>query len=292
LQKFLMVTAAADEMVLRAPPGSNVQERLKELYSLAGYRDGSRFVSENVDPRLAKSMQMIKELTEQLKGKQLEIASGERTEQQKLISSERQKDKELQVDYERIRGDLQIRAAELLIEQQRLELEKLQLQLEARGADLDLQKSALELQGKSKEIDAKLTEAQLKLEGEHQKIAGQAMKIAADIEKAQLDLEKAKTDRDNEVKLGAATDKVAGLGSEIEGIKKSLEDAKVGMKSINLDVKSLGVGMNAMLLDKSSPKKKPTKFTLKKQNGKKTNKVVVGYDDGTEQEITVGEAAS
>jgi hypothetical protein len=280
LQKFLMVTAAADEMVLRAPPGSNVQERLKELYSLAGYRDGSRFVSENVDPRLAKSMQMIKELTEQLKGKQLEIASGERIEQQKLISAERQTDKQLQVDYERIKGDLQIRAAELVVEQQRLELERLQ-------AQVDLKTASDEHKTKLIELGAKIEEANLKLEGERTKLLATQEKASAEMQKASMDLQSARETAQNEEKIGKVAD---GVSKSMESVSKEIAQLKADVaeaKGIKQGVDALNKGLGALAQVVLTPKKKAKKMRLKKPDGKSTKGVSIVYDDGSEEELEV-----
>lgn len=279
LQKFLMVTTAADEMVLRAPPGANVQERLKELYSLAGYRDGSRFVSDNVDPRLAKAMQMVQQLTEQLKGKQLEIASGERAEQQKILSNERIKGAQLQVDQSRIQGDLQIRAAELVIEQQRLALEELKIQAEMRGA-------GDEHKLKIAELGISIDEAQMKLEGERQKLQGLAIKTAAEVEKAHLDLQTAKTQQQVEAQ---ASDTVSKVTKSMEGVSKEIADTKASIeaiKSIKDQVTQQGQAL-ALLLHSSSTKRNAKGFTLKKGPDKKTQAVVVSYDDGSEDEMPV-----
>jgi hypothetical protein len=133
LQKFLAVTNAAIELANTAPPGFNVPEALKELYSHAGYRDGTRFFGQQ-DPRLLKAMGLVQQVTAALKDKKLELAASNQIDQAKIASSDRQKSAQLQVDAKRIQGDLDIRAAEVAIERQRLELREAATQ--ARGASV------------------------------------------------------------------------------------------------------------------------------------------------------------
>ena len=122
LQKFLMATQAAVQLVGTAPPGLNIQESLKEIYSNAGYRDGERFWSGEQDPRLAKAMQQIQQMQQALEGKQMEIQAGIQASMQeaqlKIASNERIKGAELQLDRGRIGGDLELRQKEMQSEQQ------------------------------------------------------------------------------------------------------------------------------------------------------------------------------
>lgn len=112
LQKFLTATNAAVQLIGVAPPGANVQEMLKEIYSNAGYRDGARFFSDQQDPRLLKAMQTIQQLQGMVKGKQMELQAQGQLEQLKIQSNEKIKAAELQIDAKRIGGDLQLRDAE------------------------------------------------------------------------------------------------------------------------------------------------------------------------------------
>ena len=280
-QKFMIATKAATELVTTAPPGFNVQEGIKEIYSNAGYRDGARFFNDQQDPRLAKAMQMIQQLHGQLQGKQMEMQQQGQLEQMKMQSNERIKAAQLEVDQARIQGDLAIRHAELTIEEQRLQLESMQLQI-------DVNNSEVEQQGKQKELEAKLQEAHLKLEGEQQKLAGQAMKIAAEIEKAQLELQKPRAEYQNESKITEVADSVgnsmASVASEIAMIKQSLSDTGAGITSMMNDMRK---GMGAMAGIIMQPKKKANGFKLQKPDGKKTNSVIVTYDDGSNEELTV-----
>jgi hypothetical protein len=286
LQKFLAVTNAAIELANTAPPGFNVPEALKELYSHAGYRDGTRFFGQQ-DPRLLKAMGLVQQVTGLLKDKKLELAASNQIDQAKIASSDRQKAAQLQVDAKRIQGDLDIRAAELVIERQRLELEKLQLRIQARQLDT-------ETAFRNAEVGNSVEEARLKLDGEHKKIAGQVLKIAADLEKAHLDIEKAKAERDNEGKVAQVAGDVAksmvNVGAELKAINTALADATKGRCWRQDDVQSLQQGMGILAVTTTKPKKKATGFKLKK-DGKKTKGVVVSYDDGSEEHLGVTETA-
>lgn len=112
LQKFLMATNAAIQLVTTAPPGFNIEEGIKEIYSNAGYRDGARFFGGQVDPRLAKAMQTIQQLTGILKGKQMELQMQGQLKQLEIQSNEKIKGAEIQVNAQRIQGELQSSAAE------------------------------------------------------------------------------------------------------------------------------------------------------------------------------------
>ena len=163
MQKFLMATNAAIQIVGTAPPGANVPEMIKEIYANAGYRDGSRFFSEQQDPRLMKAMQMVQQLQSALQGKQMELQQQGQLEQMKIQSNEKIKGAEIQVNAGRINGDIQIRKSELLIEQQKLELEKIKLQL-------DSDKSNKELMLKISQMEADIEVEKRKLDAEKQRI--------------------------------------------------------------------------------------------------------------------------
>ena len=284
LQKFLMATNAAIQLRLQAPPGANVSEMTKEIYANAGYRDGARFFSEQQDPRLMKAMQMIQQLKGALDGKQMELQAKAQETQMKLLSNEKIKGAELQIDQARISGDLQIRQGELVIAEQQLKLDNLRLQLDAQGADKELSMRVAEMQSN---IDA----AQLKLEGERQKMVGLAVKIASEAEQAQVKLEGMRTENaaaadahQNESRITEVASQVMqnmqAISGEIENIKSGLAAATGTMKD---HTALIGQGMSMMM----QPKRKPSGFMLKKGLDKKTNAVVVNYSDGTSEEMPV-----
>ena len=174
LQKFLMATNAALSVIAQAPPGANVGEMIKEIYSNAGYRDGERFFG-NQDPRLGKAMQLIQQLQGQLQGKQMELQAGLQETQLKLQSNEKIKAAELQVDAGRIGGDLQIRQSETAIEQARLGLEQLIAELEAQGM-------GQEQRTRMMEAATGLQQAQLKIQDQRLKNHGTLLKLAQSLQ--------------------------------------------------------------------------------------------------------------
>jgi hypothetical protein len=282
-QKLILGTKEVMGVVMTAPPNFNVQEFIKESYSNMGYRDGSRFWSGDADPRLAKAMQMVQQLTEQLKGKQMEIQANAQLEQQKLLSNERIKSAELQVDQRRIGGDLAIRQAELVVEQQRLELEKLKIQVE-------LQMAGDEHSMKAAELGTGLQEARLKLEGEQKKIELQSLKIAAEIEKADTALKTIRESNQNEERIKEISTEVIGhmrlVGEELEHMKQSIQEAHQGMGGMDKKMEDMRKGLGAMAGVMMAPKKKLKGLNLKK-DGKRTKAVVVSYDDGSQEELSV-----
>lgn len=180
LQKFMMATQAVYQAIGTAPPGANVSEIVKEIYSNAGYRDGARFFSEQQNPQLMKAMQMIQQLQGQLQGKQMELQASAQNTQMKLLSNEKIHGAQLQMDQVRISGDLQIKQSELVLEGQKLELEKMKLQVDAQGTDKETQLRMIELQ-------AEIDEGQRKLNHERMKMQAQ---VAADREAAVREIEK------------------------------------------------------------------------------------------------------
>lgn len=291
LQKFIAVTTQAIQMVTTAPPGFNVQEAIKELYSKAGYRDGARFFNEKQDPRLLKAMQMVQQLQGMLKGKQMELQSTAQLEQAKLLSNERIKDKQLQMDYRRIQGDLQIRAAELEVERQRLALEEMQIRASLYGA-------SEEHKLRIAELGAAVEQAHLKLDGERQKMLGQAAKLSAEVQKAQSELVTTKdtertatTAADNQSRIGEVADQVTkamrAIGSQVDAIKSELAGHGDQISAIKNHVVQVGQGVG-MVLHGVAQKKTPKGLKLKKADGKKTSAVVIDYHDGSSEEMPVG----
>lgn len=172
LGKFLAATNAAIALVNQAPPGANVPEMIKEIYSNAGYRDGARFFSEQQDPRLGKAMQMIQQLKGLLDGKQMELQSNERIAQARNLSNERIKAAELRVDAGRISGDLQIRQGENALEAARVQLDQYIATLEAQGMQREQMTELLEMQTRLKEAAMGLQEQSLKVHGQALKLVG------------------------------------------------------------------------------------------------------------------------
>jgi hypothetical protein len=283
MQKFLMATNAAIQIRLQAPPGANVEEMTKEIYSNAGYRDGARFFSDQQDPRLVKAMQIIQQLQAQLNGKGMELQKQAAVEQAKIASNEKVKAAELQVDQARIAGDLRIREAELAVEQQRIALERLKI-------EVDVAQAGQEHQAKLAEFSKKIEEAELKLEHERMKIAGLAAKTAADIAKAEQEEATVRKVEDNEKRLGTMaqdmTKAMGNIGNEMMAIRSALGETSAMVKDlepVKQGIALIGSGMVA----ESKARRKAKGFTLKKGDDRKTKAVVVSYDDGSFDEMPV-----
>jgi hypothetical protein len=168
-QKLILGTNAVMDTISKAPPNFNVKEFAKEAYSNMGYRDGSRFWSDQVDPRLAKAMQLVQQMQKAIEDKKLEESRKERIEMAKIGSVEKIKGAELRVDAQRISGDLRAREVESAIEAARVELERTI--------------AALEAQGMAQEQLAALRQALLKLEEQKLKNQGAAVKLLTEVKK-------------------------------------------------------------------------------------------------------------
>lgn len=235
MQNFLYATNAAVQLIAAAPPGFNLPEAIKEIYSNAGYRDGNRFMQSKQDPRLEKAMLLISQLQQALQGKRMELAATDQIETKKLASNERIKGAEIKVNYQRIAGELEIKKAEVILEQQRLELERMKLMAESGNASEEHKMKIVEL-------SAKVEEAQVKLEGIRQKAASDAVKSAIELEKGaqeleigRQDVETAKIKTVNEAEKGkreaekadaeakGTSKAMSDLGETIKGIQKALD---------------------------------------------------------------------
>lgn len=180
-QKFMIATKAATELVNTAPPGFNVQEGIKEIFSNAGYRDGTRFYNGQQDPRLVKAMQMVQQLQQQLQGKGMEIQANAQLEREKMASSERVKGAQLQVDSRRIAGDLRIREAEVLIQHEELELKKFEMMIGAQSTEEEKNAKRIEYAAKIEESQAKIEMARMAIVKTRLELHGEAEQRGHDL---------------------------------------------------------------------------------------------------------------
>jgi hypothetical protein len=164
LQKFLLATNSAIQLIAQAPPTANVPEMIKEIYSNAGYRDGERFWGAQ-DPRLGKAMQMIQQLQGALQGKQMEIQAGLQETQMKNASNEKIKGAEIQVNASRIAGEQRIKEVANQIEAGRLQLDQFIAKLEASGVEKEQISKLVEFSQQMKLAEMKLTEQHIKNQG-------------------------------------------------------------------------------------------------------------------------------
>ena len=284
MQNFMMATQAAIVIVTNAPPGFNVPEAIKEIYSNAGYRDGARFFSEQQDPRLMKAMQMIQQLKQVVQGKQMELQATGQIEMAKIASTERIKGAEVRVNAGRIQGDLGVQRAQLALDAQRLELEKVQFQIEAGAARNE---AAMKLQ----EFNTREREAAIKLQIEYKKLEGQALKIRAEIEKAANELETVKGENANQKAAGETMKRVgemmSSVSAEMAAMHEKMAAAHGGVGDVKGQVAELNKGLGALAGFVLQKKRKPVKLTLKKKDGKSTNSVQFHFDDGTMEDMAV-----
>jgi hypothetical protein len=165
------------DIVAKAPPGFAVQEFVKEASSNMGFRDGERFWPEQMDPRIAKLTQMVQQLQQAVQSKQMELQSAERQVLMKTESTERIKAAELNVDWKRISGDLQLRDMENNIEAAKVKMDGVISHMEQQGM-------AQEVMARMAEMRSDLEHAGLKLQEQKLKNQGQVIKMVTDMSKA------------------------------------------------------------------------------------------------------------
>ena len=288
MQNFVVASNAVMSLVANAPPSMNIQEMSKEIWSNAGYRDGARFMSEQQDPRLMKAMQIIQQLQGTLNGKQMDLRATAQVEQLKIASNEKIKGAEIQVNNARIEGDLQIRQGELAIERAKLVLESQKLELEKLSLQLEAERTGQEMQVKMADMQTGLQQAEVKLQQEQQKLVGLAMKIASEAEQAQVDLKASKIVQGNEEKISGVVDQVttsmSGIANEVNAIKQTLSSATEEMDTKMAELKR---GLVVMAGEIVRPKRKPRGFKLKKDGDQRTHAVVIDFDDGSAEEMSV-----
>lgn len=281
-QRFVMATKTATEMIATAPPSFNVQEAIKELYSNAGYRDGSRFWNEKIDPRLAKAMQAIQQLQGMVKGKQMELQFQGALEQARMQLDERKQLRQLSVDDKRITMTAQNDAVRNQIEDaKRVDSANLKLR-EIDKPDpvkmpepVDPEMRQAELGDKLAAIDLKTAQAE-KARKEAEAVIQNAAMTAADSE----------VNRQKVVaEAQAAMVPVVEHNSVAEQLR-NVSEALSGLGAMGQQIAALQNGLGAVIGAMSAPRRKPSGMKMVK-DGKVTKAVVVSYDDGTTEELSV-----
>jgi hypothetical protein len=276
MQKFLFANNAAMQIAMTAPPGFNVNEQIKEIYSNAGYRDGTRFYNpQGVDPRLLKAQQIIQELQGMVKGKQLELQSKQQIDIAQIQSSERIAMGQAQLDAYRIQGDLQIRAAEVEIEKQKLALEEVGKRVETEGAINEQQLKLAQLAHKVQEASIKLETTRTQAEGERVKLAGEI---------ANQQMVQANEERTSKV-ASEVQQAMSEVGAEIAKIKETLPTIHGKTEEVKGQIDDLKNGL-ITLAGMVSNKKKMKGIAIQKKDGKKAAQV--SFDDGSIEEVAVG----
>ena len=75
-QHFMQAMGAFIQMVPTLPPDANVEEIKNELFGLAGYRDGGRFFSGKIDPRIQTLEKQVQQITAQAQELQKQLQTG------------------------------------------------------------------------------------------------------------------------------------------------------------------------------------------------------------------------
>jgi len=181
----------------------------------------------------------------------MEIQAHTQVEQAKLQSNERVKAVELETDRVRVEGDLALRDRELALEQQKVALEALSTGIEASGTQNEHQEKLLDT----------FLGTFAKLEQIRQQ---PVQKVKEEVSK-----------------------NVDSLSGELERVKQNLSKitAVVGdLQHLKSEVQRMATGLEAVAA--VNKKRKPKKVSLKKDDGK-TKGVVVTYDDGTTEEVSI-----
>jgi hypothetical protein len=247
-QKLIAGFSQVMDVIAKAPPSFNAAEFVKEASSNMGFRDGTRFWSDDQDPRVAKLMQMVQQLQQALQGKQMDLQAQASIEQMKIQGAQQTKAAELDVDRARIAGDLQIRQAELAVEERKLELEQWKIRAELLAANEENKAKLAETTAKVRESEIKLEEAQLKLEAQRQKLAADAANFQMDMEAGQMKLqgerekfaaEKSKQDSDK-----AGQQAAVDLKQAAAELLRAAQDAKSKQKKKGAKIRIDGEEFN------------------------------------------------
>src|SRR5258706_10255532 len=230
MQNFLFAAQAANQLIMNAPPGANVMEQVKEVWSNAGYRDGARFYNQQQDPRLIKAMQMVEQLHKALESKQMDLQAQGQIEVGKAQSTERVEAAKLFVDQNRINGDLQIRQSQLTVEQSKLMLENRKLDIEQSKVTVDAtekdHKILADQQNSKSDID--LRRAQLALD--QQKIDLEKLKITVDAHSKDIDNEIKRTQQQTDTRLAESDQQLTAMKLENERQKLNGQIAKLAQE--------------------------------------------------------------
>lgn len=247
LQRFVFAIKLVIETIATAPPGMNVKEIAKEIFSMAGYRDGVRFISEQEDPRLMKAMQALQQMKQMLEGKQMELQAKQQTDVAQIQSTEKIKAAELQADRERVRGDLKLRQDELMIDQARVAIESMKVGIDASSVDNEMKGNLLDMFTKMEAIRSK---------------PNQELQATVDESTSQVN-------------------------QRMDGIEKGLKQAMRDVSDIQGlrgDVQRMATSLEAFAA--MSKRRKAKGITVKKNDGKASS-VAIRYDDGSSDEVPV-----
>lgn len=242
LKKFMQAVAMSNQVSQQSAPGANVKEIVKEIFSFSGFRDGTRFFPDQIDPQLAQAMKMIQQLQGQVQSKQMELQSQAQITQMTNQSNEKIKAAQLQVDAHRIQGDLAIRQAELQkpsdSTQHQIAIAETGAKIEHMDKELEFNKWKAQLEADAKVVVAEITaKTQLKTASINANSAAQASSESASIVNESGDIAAGPT-----------------LGEVLNTVNKNMEQITLNQSALGDLVKAHGEAQKEIVASLSKPK--------------------------------------
>jgi hypothetical protein len=284
LQKFLASVTAYTQVAMNAPPNLNVPEVGKEIFGMAGYRDGSRFLSD-VDPRLQQAQQAIQKLQQLIEGQQVQLEDKDQDRQVEMAKVQLDAQR-LQIEAQTASADAQLKQAQTMktmaeaqgdggMQQKWAEVEMKQQEklalLELKRAELE-SKQALERDKLVAELMLEREKAMAQLEVEREKMAAQTDLKSREIE-ANADIGMRKTRAELGLKAYSAEEKTKLDREEAEHKRKAEEEKtaeKAQKQTSDKKLDKLIEQMGAVAQELAKPKK----ITLETKAGKVTGATV------------------
>jgi hypothetical protein len=203
-QKFMACVGAYAQIAATAPPNLNVPEVGKELFGMAGYRDGSRFLSD-VDPRLQQAQQAIQKLQQLIEGLQVQLED---------------KDQDRQLEMAKLQLEAQTSAAELELEREKVAAGAQLQQAQAMKAMAESQgDGGMEAQQKWAEVEMKAQERLAMLQLKEREVMAQ-IELEREKAYAQLEIERDKAMAQTELKSREAESNAQLRSREVESNAK------------------------------------------------------------------------
>jgi hypothetical protein len=200
MQKFMASVGAYAQIAATAPPNLNVPEVGKEIFGMAGYRDGARFLSD-VDPRLQQAQQAIQKLQQLIEALQVQLEDKDQDRQLEMAKLQLEAQK-AQIEAEKAKADSQLKQAQAM-----------KAMAEAQGdGGAEAQQKWAEVEMKAQErlamLELKEREVMATIELEREKAYAQ-LEIERDKAIAQAEIRSREAESKAEVQSRAVQDKSA-----------------------------------------------------------------------------------
>jgi hypothetical protein len=292
LQKFLVAINMAMRVMALPTPGMNKKEVIKEIFSMSGYRDGSRFMEQQVDPQVATLMQQLQQMKQVIETKQQELQFQGQLEQAKLQSNEKLGMAKIQVDFTRIQGDQKVKEAQIMLDKAGQEIEALKVYA-------DISNAGKEHQMRIAEIMSEIEQAELKLDGEKQKQVTQQMKGQQELQKGDIELQKGVMEIEGQRISNEAAQETqkaesangAKLAKSAEDISKQIAELKkeISASAQDRDVMKQGMSTIAEVVARKLTEKEKKLVGVRKvkNDAGKLMKIVKQFDDNSNEEVSV-----